>query len=126
LGLGAAARVACCTIPLLGPSIGAGGLGAFVALGEPIALGLAGVGVALVALRRRSEKRQGSCAETGACSSDGACGSRPPDTRTQDRHAPAIVCTLPGEQMSFKINTTLLVAFGGVLGLAIHRAGLAG
>ncbi|WP_437636314.1 hypothetical protein [Sorangium sp. So ce854] len=91
LGLGAAACVACCTIPLLGLSIGAGGLGALVALGEPIAFGLVAVGVVLaaVALRRRSGKRQASCADTGACSIDGARGCRAPGARTPDRHDPS-------------------------------------
>ncbi|WP_437877036.1 hypothetical protein [Sorangium sp. So ce513] len=72
-----------CWLSLRGLSIGAGGLGALLALGEPIAFGLAAVGVVLaaVALRRRSGKRQASCAGTGACSIDGACGCRAPDAR---------------------------------------------
>ncbi|WP_433933201.1 hypothetical protein AB3662_03155 [Sorangium cellulosum] len=106
LGLGAAACAACCAVPLLGLGLGAGGLGALVGLMEPMALGLVGIGLvmAVVAVRRRSNNHQASCAETGACSIDGACGCRPADARTPDRHDPAIACTLPGEQMSERLD----------------------
>ncbi|WP_437951392.1 hypothetical protein WME98_11540 [Sorangium sp. So ce296] len=106
LGLGVAACAACCAIPLLVITIGAGGLGALVAFGEPIAFGLVGVGAVLtvVAHLRRSEKRQAPCAETGACSIDGACGCRAPDARTPDRNDPTISCTLSGEQMPERLD----------------------
>jgi hypothetical protein len=78
-GLGLAACIACCTLPILGAiGIGSGAM-AFFQILEPLSAGLLTLAaiVAVVTFVRLRRKRCATSSQGASCSADGSCGCGP-------------------------------------------------